>query len=307
MIPEFSGKFSRGGTRHLQWRSGFCFRSFNLILEITNCCLLCGSIRDPDWQGSDTAVIQKVLKNKCFIIEGSFFRDLCRNYWKFYAVSVAMVVCVQMTKPLKQVPVGQDPGSVPYPRPWEYLNHQNQASEQLTVFFYTTVRDRGVCNQQPLRSILLDWSCGFKLNGALIPDLLLLMSPLQPQIIAEEQAGPLTDFCALGAVKHPKRNNDLCSTFLRMRCVFLATEKTLRRKYQPIALNGWPSGLEGDSIIFWVTIKWPLALHCWTIHFPLYPPPKSSVVLEKVFTTLSCWTVSVWILNICNNTAKPSK
>lgn len=145
MIPEFSGKFSRGGTRHLQWRSDFCFRSFNLSLEITNCCLLCGFIWDPDWKDSDTAVSQKVLKNKCFIVEGSFFRDLCRNYWKFYAISVAMVVHVQMTKPLKQVPVGQDPGSVPYPRPWEYLNHQNQALRAVdSVFLHHSQRQRSL-------------------------------------------------------------------------------------------------------------------------------------------------------------------
>ena len=75
-------------------------------------------------------------------------------------------------------------------------------------------------------SILLDWSCGSKLNGALIPDLLLLMSSLQLQSIAEEQADPLTAFHALGGMKTPKRYNDLCSTFLRNWCVFLAEGKT---------------------------------------------------------------------------------
>lgn len=42
------------------------------------------------------------------------------------------------------------------------------------------------------------------MNGAFVPDLLLFMSSLQPQTIAEKQTDPLTDFHALGAMKHPK-------------------------------------------------------------------------------------------------------
>lgn len=45
-----------------------------------------------------------------------------------------------------------------------------------------------------VKPILLDWSCRFKLNGALVPDRLVLTSSLQPQTVAEEQADPLTSF-----------------------------------------------------------------------------------------------------------------
>lgn len=104
---------------------------------------------------------------------------------------------------------------------------------------------------------------------ALVPDLLLLMSSLQPQTVAEEQADSLTAFHAPRGVKPPKRNDDLCSTFLRYRCMFLAEGKTLTWKYSPTALNGGRGDLEGDDIIFWVAIEWFLASFCWIIHLPL--------------------------------------
>lgn len=45
---------------------------------------------------------RRYLKSNYFTAEGSFFRNLCRNKWKFYVVSVVLVVSVQITKILNK-------------------------------------------------------------------------------------------------------------------------------------------------------------------------------------------------------------